>query len=277
MGIMAEEHEGEAPETDTGQQAEDQQGQSVNAEAPEGGEAETFDIDFGDGAAPAPGERDSSTIREMRERIRELSRENSQLRQTSAPQQIEIGPRPTLESCEFDEDKFAAAYDEWQAKKAKAEQQKASAGQVEQEAQEAFQRDVQSYQAKRAKLPFVDVDEVEGVALAALNQVQQAVIVKAADDPAKVLYALGKRPDKLAEISQFQDPLKLAAAIARLEGGLNVVKRSKAPAPEEIAQGSQGMSQGTDDKEEARLLKDAEKSGDYSAYYAHLRSKRKAA
>jgi hypothetical protein len=118
---------------------------------------------------------------------------------------------------------------------------------------------------------------VIAISAGGLNDVQQAVIVKAADNPALVLYSLGKHPAKLAELSQITDPLKMAAAVARLEGGLKVMPKRKPPEPEEIASGTASVSHGKD-KELERLEKEAERTGDRTkliAYKARQKSQAK--
>lgn len=227
---------------------------------PEGEGDDEFEIAFGDEAAPAS-ESDTGLVKHLRNQLREKSKELEQARKAApSPQKIEVGEKPTLAGCEYDEERYEADLDAWKERKRQSEQAETEGQRVQREAEQAWQRDFQSYQSKRAELRFPDVEEVEAVATASLNQVQQAVIVRAADNPAQLLYALGKHPTKLGELSAITDPLKLAVAVAKLEGGLKVTQRRKAPDPEQIERGSAPVSKGKD-KTLERLEREADKPG----------------
>jgi hypothetical protein len=85
---------------------------------------------------------------------------------------------------------------------------------------------------------------------------QQAIVIKAADDSAKVIYALGRHPEKLKTLAAIKDPIKFAVAISKLEGTLKVTTRRKAAEPDEGVRGDAPLSVGAD-KELARLEKRA--------------------
>lgn len=231
---------------------------------------EELEITFGDGAAPAPGD-ETGLVRHLRDELRERNRELADLRKQAKPQKIEVGPKPTLAGCDYDEERFEAERDAWDERRKAAEATESAADQQASKAREQWERELQSHSSKRAALRFADVDDVEAVATAALNEVQQAVIVKVAENSAQLLYALGKHPAKLAELSQITDPLKMAAAVARLEGGLKVMPRKRAPEPEEIASGTASISGRGTDKELERLEKEAEASGDRTKVLAYKR------
>jgi hypothetical protein len=251
--------------------------------ADEGGDAddqqddqEELEITFGDEAAPASGEAETGLARHLREEIRRRDKEIADLRKAQpAPQKIEVGPRPTMDrsDIDYDEEKFVAELEAWNARKAQAEQAESQAERQQREANEAWQNELRQHEAKRSALKFPDAQDAEEVAVTALDQVQQAVIVKVADNSALVLYALGKNPAKLGQLSQIKDPLKLAAAVAKLEGTLKVTARRKAPEPEEIASGSARVTQGKDPVLE-RLEKEAARTGDRSRVIAHKASQR---
>jgi hypothetical protein len=101
--------------------------------------------------------------------------------------------------------------------------------------------------------------------------VQQAVVVKAAVDPALFLYALGKSEAKRSELAKIQDPIKLAAAVARMEGAVKVTTR-KAPAPDRPLSGSGKLPQGGD-KELEKLEKEADRTGDMTRLINYKREK----
>lgn len=227
----------------------------------EGEDEEELEVSFGDEAAPAS-ESDTPLIKHLRNQLREKSKELEEAKKSAPqPQKIEVGEKPTLAGCDYDEEAYEQQLEEWRDRKAQAEAAQADAGKAEREAREAWERDLQSYRDKRSALRFADVEEVEDVATAALNQVQQAVIVKVAENPALVLYSLGKHPARLADLSKITDPLKMAAAVAKLEGALKVTSKRKGPEPEEIARGSASVSKGSD-KTLEKLEKEAERTSD---------------
>jgi hypothetical protein len=159
--------------------------------------AEEDDIVFSDDPVP-PGRERQRVIKHLRD---ELKSDQASTAERPAPQapKIEVGPRPTLEGCEWDEDKHADALDAWYDRKRQAEQQE-TAEQKQRKANETFQADVQRFEGARASLKVAGAPEAIDTALASLSPVQQAVIVKAADNAATVAAALGKHPARLAEV-----------------------------------------------------------------------------
>lgn len=259
--------DGEEPkieEADTNDEAD------VSEDDEDDSDAEETLISFGDEeAAPASGERDTSLVKHLREQLREAKREAAEARKSqSVPQKIEVGERPTLEGCDYDDQRFETELDAWKDRKAKAAQSEAEAETHREEASRAWQADVQRYASDRATLGFADVEEVEAEVSTILDQTQQAVIVKVADSPAKVFYALGKHPARLTELSKISDPLKLAAAVVKLEGTLKVTKRRKAPDPEQVVKGAGSTAVGKD-KTLGRLESEANRSGDRTKLIAY--------
>lgn len=251
----------EAPE------AEDQQDEQAEPEAEEAAEDEEEIVTFEGEAAPASGEPDTGLVKHLREQIRERDKRLAELAKAAPPQTIEVGEKPTLAACEYDEEAYEAELDAWKGRKAAAEQQVEEAKRTQQQAAEAWSQELQGHHAKKAALKFRDVEEAEETALAGLSEVQQAVIVKAASNSAMVIYALGKHPAKLAEISKITDPIKLAVAVSKLEGKMNVTKRGGPPEPERIARGSAPVAGA--DKQLERLEKEADRTGDRTKLIAY--------
>jgi len=263
---LTEEAEGHEPE-----EIEDQEEQA-GADEPEG--EEESEVSFSDEASPASGERDTGLVKHLRSQLERVSKERDQLRsQVPAKPKIVVGERPALADCDYDEDKHAEALLAWSERKRQAEAEEADADRQARETQEAWSKEVEGYQAKKAALKFSDVQQAEDVVAATLSEIQRAVIIKSAENPALVEYALGKHPGKLAEISAITDPLKLAAAVARMEGKLTVTPRRRPPEPEQIARGTGSIIQGAD-KTLERLEKEAERTGDSSKLVAYRRQKR---
>lgn len=254
-------------ETEQGDEAE-QEGQT-ETEGDEAPEDEDEVVSFEGEAAPASGEAETGLVKHLRAQLREKAKEVETLRKSApVPQPIEVGEKPTLAGCDYDEEAYEAQLDQWKSRKAQAEEQARTAEQAQKQAAEAWSAELQGHHEKKAALKFKDVQEAEEVALASLSQVQQAVIVKAASNSAMVVYALGKHPAKLAEISKITDPIKLAVAVSKLEGKLSVTKRGGPPEPERIARGGAPVAQGKD-KELERLEKEADRTGDRTKLIAY--------
>lgn len=263
----------ELTEDQIADEADDQQ-QDAQAETETDESAKDEDeLVFEDEASPASGEAETGLVKHLRTQLTEQRKELEQLRKAApAAKAIEVGEKPTLAACEYDEEVFERELDQWKGRKAKAEAQVAEAQQTQQQAAEAWTNELQGHHAKKAALKFKDVQEAEDLALASLSEVQQAVIVKAAGNSAMVVYALGKHPGKLAEISKITDPIKLAVAVSKMEGKMSV-KRGGPPEPERIARGG-APAAGAKDKELERLEKEADRTGDSSELIAY-RAKKK--
>jgi hypothetical protein len=212
----------------------------------------------GEEAEPA---EPNSVIRTMRQQLREKERRIAELEKSSAPQTIEIGEKPTMASCEFDEERYEAELDAYKERKAAADRQTETQAEQSRKANEAWQQDLAAFEGKKAGLEFEDRDEaIETVTASLPTQWHLPAIVKAAQDPALFLYALSKSPAKQAEIAKIEDPIKLAAAVARMEGAVKVTKGRKAPEPDRPLSGSASMP-GSADKELEKLEKEAERNG----------------
>lgn len=239
----------------------------------EGGDAEDeiIEVTFGDEAAPASeDERDPGLVKHLRSEIRKRDAELTTLRKVDVPQVIEVGEKPTLESCEWDETAFETALDTWKERKAEADKAQTEAQDTAKRNQEAWAAELEDFGRKKAALKVPDFDAAEEEVVAGLSQVQQAIVIRAADDSAKVILALGRHPDKLKTLAAIQDPIKFTAALVKLEGQLKVTTRRKAPEVESDVRGSAPLSAASD-KELERLEKDAERTGDRSKVIAHKR------
>ncbi len=231
------------------------------AESEVAAESDELEVEFEDDAAPASGGNDSALIKHLRDVNRRQAEELAKVRKGGVSEEIVVGPKPDLyDDCEGDPDKFEKAYDEWKERKAKADAQQAEAGQAQEAIQKQWQADLLSFREKEAMLKAPDMDVSKDVVASALSEAQQATIIKAAANPALVIYALGKNPAKLAALSEQSDLIKLAAEIARIEGKITVAKKQSAPPVEKVSEGSGQFAAG--DKKLAALEAKAAKTGD---------------
>jgi hypothetical protein len=213
------------------------------------------------------------TNREQARRIKELERTQSAA--TTQATETVVGPKPTMADPDIDYDavKFEEALNKWNDWKRKADNESAQRQAAEKKAQDAWTERLNGYNEAKTKLKVKDFGEAEATALDSLAQVQQGIVVQGADNPALVIYALGKNPAKLKELAAITDPVKFAFAVAKLERDLKVTTRKAPPPPEKVVTGSAPKS-GVVDSQLEKLRADAEKTGDFSKVVAYKRSKR---
>lgn len=254
-----------------------------SAETEESTESETTAVEeseepvysFGEEAAPASTEQDNSVIRELRALAREQAKKLKELESKAAPQAEtpRMPEKPTLESCDYDEEAFEGALTNWyEAKREVEKAEKAKEDELKQ-AQEAQQQRVQAYQTRAAELKVKDFKEAEEEVIGTLSVAQQAILW-GADDTTALVYALGKHPEKLKELASIKDPAKFAFAAAKLETQMKVTTRKPKVSPEgKVAPGAGSLSGGSDQTLE-RLRAEADKTGDRTKVAQYLRAQR---
>lgn len=220
-------------------------------------------------------------VKELRKTHKEVVRKNRELEEKlksleapKAEQPVELGAKPTLRDHDYDDEKFEAALEAWHDRKLKVSAQEADKQKQQKAAQDAWTAKVEAYNKARTALKVKDYDEVAANAGEVLNATQQGIIVAGSENPALVVYALGKNPKKAAELAKIQDPVQFAFAIAKLEGQLKVSSKRTAPPPENVLTAGTGRSSGSVDSTLERLRAEAGKSGDYSKVIAYKKSKR---
>jgi uncharacterized protein YdaT len=203
-------------------------------------------------------------------RIAELERKTQQ-----ADPEIQVMEKPTLEGCEFDTDVYDEQMEAWRQNQQQLQAKKQKKQQAEQAENEAWNKKLSDYQAKRNALKVSNYQEAEDRVRQQLDTMQQSIVIKAASDSAVVVYALGKNQKILDELSQIKDPIDFSVAVARLESKLTVTAKTRqAPPPEQKVVRGGGL---TGDAELARLEAQAEQSGDRTAVIAYKRQLRRQA
>lgn len=245
-------------------------------------ESEVADTSANEADAEASGDEgqqkpENRTFRKLREITnaalkdkRRLERELEEVRaKMPKPEQPTISAKPTLDQYDYDETRFSEAYDAWMEQKAKldaADRAKLEAQRKEQEEVENFKK---SYAARKESLGVDDFEEAESEVGSILNQTQAGLLMRGADDPAVLVYALSKSPARLIELSKISDPVKFTVAVAKLEISL-ATKKTTRPAPEArvtAERGSAGFSQSNATLE--KLREEAARTGDYSKVRAY--------
>lgn len=191
----------------------------------------------------------------------------AELEAASKPATPEI-KRPTLEECGFNEDTFAAKMAEFVAADDKRKSEEKAEKDRQKAATEAYEAKRNQYFEDRAKVG-VD-DEAEARVVSRLTPQQQAALMDASGDPAKVVAALSKTPKVLEELSGIKEIHKFTYRLAQIEGKITV--SAKTPPPPETRLKSGGAPHDAVSTTPLDKLRDkAEASGDYTAYLAEKR------
>ena len=217
-------------------------------------------------------------VRELRKSHRELQRQNRELQaklqvQPTETKPVSIGAKPKLEDHDYDADKYEEALTGWFERKRQADDVNAKQEAEVMNQQKAWQAKLDGYGKAKAELRVKDYEDAEAVAQEVFSITQQGVMLQGADNPALVVYALGKNPKKAKELAEIKDPVKFAFAVAKLEKELKVTNRKAAPAPERIVSGT-GRSSGAVDSTLERLREDAARTGNMSKVIQYKAQKR---
>jgi hypothetical protein len=232
--------------------------------------------------APPPEEHTPAPewVKELRKTNRELQRQNRELQSKLQVQPTEIKPvaigiKPKLEDHDYDADKYEEALTSWFERKRQAEDVNAKQEAEVMNQQKAWQAKLDGYGKAKAELRVRDYEDAEAIAQEVFSITQQGVILQGAENPALVVYALGKNAKKAKELAEITDPVKFAFAVAKLEKELKVTNRRAAPAPERIVSGT-GRSSGAVDSTLERLREDAARTGNMTKVIQYKSQKRSA-
>jgi hypothetical protein len=256
------------------------QGDSEDIEGQNDDEDEVV-VSIGEEAPPTEEHQQAPEwVRELRKQHRELQRKNRELEAKLQTTQTEtkpvaLGKKPTLDDYDYDAEKFEAALTDWYERKKQADADLERARQAEDAQKQLWQDRLNSYGKAKAELKVRDFEDAEATVSELLNVTQQGVVLQGADNPALVIYALGKNQKKAAELAKINDPVKFAFAVAKLEKELKVTNRKAAPAPERVISGT-GRVSGAVDSTLERLRAEAEKTGNYTKVIQYKKQKRDA-
>lgn len=286
---MSTKADGTAAETDD-EIVLDEEQQGTEGETPEGAEGseseesqESDDVVVTIGEESPPSEEESAHapewVRGLRKNYRELQREKRELEEKlkavsgAETKPAALGQKPTLEGHDYDAEKYENALANWYDQKRLADEQAAKAKAEATAAEQAWQAKLASYGKAKTELKVKDFDDAEATVQESFSSTQQGIILQGAENPALVIYALGKNPKKAKELAAITDPVKYAFAVAKLETQLKVTNRKAPPPPEGSVRGT-GSTSGAVDSSLERLRAEAEKTGDYSKVVAYKRSKK---
>ena len=230
------------------------------------------------GESPPPEEEEKQApewVKNLRKSYRELQREKRELEEklkmvmpAAENNPVVLGKKPTLEACDYDSDKFENELSGWFERKRQADESEAKQRTRQQSEQDAWQKKLEGYNQSKTGLKVSDFTEAEETVLENLSVTQQGIILQGAQNPAVMVYALGKNPKKAKELAEIKDPVAFAFAVAKLETQLSVT-RKQLPPPEKriVSNGNPGTSSVQLD----RLRDEAARTGDFTKVLAFKR------
>lgn len=171
--------------------------------------------------------------REKDKELRELRRELEQVKSKPADQQpmqqIDvIPPKPTLESCDYDEVAFEQAVTDWHEKKSRAEQSKQQQLRQQQEYQQRFQQRVEAHQKRASTLPVKDYQQMEEIVRAEVPDLHKEILIHCADEGSELIaYGLGKSQQLRQRVSAETDPLRAAFLLGQISKQVSLAPKAK--------------------------------------------------
>lgn len=208
---------------------------AIEGEEPEADPEAEIDAELGDKGRHA--------LRAAREAAKQARAEARELKAKLAEREQQrpdddIGPMPTYADFGYQDEAAAKAIIEWNEKKRKIDERKAAEQAEQQSREEAYQTKLKTYHAERNKVG-VD-DDVQAKVVAVLSAQQQAALMDASIDPAKVVAALAKTPKVLEDLSKIKEIHKFTYRLAQIEGKITVTTKAPPPPETKMKGGSPG-------------------------------------
>ena len=228
-------------------------------------ETEVAEVENDDPAATKA--TDTDTIREMRQRFKDLRAEKIKLQneleatRRQLPQAQGAPKEPTMEDVGFDSKKYRDAMVEYTRKVVEQEKQKSAEQKEQEEANAAWNASLQAYNTRKATI--ANFDEAEMAIDATFSPIQKGMIVSAANDAAKMMYEIGMDDNLLSELAKIKDLTKFAAKIGELNARTKKAPITKPESRVDAPSAATAMNN-TVDKKLAALRDEADKTGDYT-------------
>jgi hypothetical protein len=231
---------------------------------------------------PAAEADETPLIKQLRGQIRDLSRKANRTQDSGVsvdPEPV-IPAKPNLEALDWDQDRFDAEYDKREAAMAAQAEWKVRQAQREQQRKAFDDEQARSIDQQRNALGVSDYEARAASVKETLSDQQLAILVAAADNPAQLIYALGRSQSRLDQIAGQDNLAKFAAMVGRMEKDIRVSKRKPAAVETGVRGATAPLASGGVDKKLERLEKEAEATGNRSkiqAYKRELRAAQRAA
>ena len=253
-------------------QDDEQDADGEEAESQDDSDDDALDFSFdddSDSSDPFKGQEAPEWVKKVREENRELKRQLKQREAQQMPQQV-LREEPTLDDHDYDDEAFKQDYAQWLQEKQQIDAQVQAERQKYQQYYERYKADVD---AIKAKAP--DYDEGELSVVDVLSEQKQGLLQMLVDNPAKVVYALGKNsPAQLDRLSKLDD-IQFAKQIVLMEMQMSSKTKSRNQnKPKPKTHELEGAAGGADTRL-AKLEAEADRTGDRSKVAAYKKQMRK--
>ncbi|NBW14860.1 MAG: hypothetical protein EBR82_43355 [Caulobacteraceae bacterium] len=231
---------------------------------------EEVTITIGEESPPPEENRAPDWVRELRKSHRELQRKNRELEdrlKTTEPKPVALGQKPALSDFDYDTERFETALEDWYRKRDEVERINAARRAEEENQHKAWADKLRTYDESKTTLRVNDYEDAEAIAQEMLSVTQQGVLIAGCENPALVVYALGKNPKKAKELAAITDPVKFAFAVAKLETQLKVNRKTPPPVMKTVS--GTGPVSGSVDSTLERLREEAARTGDMSKVFKY--------
>jgi len=214
-------------------EADVQDGTEPKAEDDPGEEPEELVVSF-EGEEPQPEEEEGTPIiRILRKQLREAQKQLKDAQKAKpADMAEELGAKPTLQSCDYDDARFERELLDWKDRETKVKAKQAEQEADAEKAQAEWNATVARYNERKAKINVADFQGYEEEVQSVLSPVQFSIAVDVCEAPEVVVYALAKHPAKAKALADIANPIKFAVALAKMERDMKVSGTKPKPAPE---------------------------------------------
>lgn len=205
--------------------------------------------------------QESSTIRDLRKQLREQAALLAS-KPNAKQEEVVLGNKPTLESCEYDPDKFETELQAYHDRAIKIKELDKLKDDENKKLVESKTEQLNAYEKQKKELGAKNYAAAEKEFVESVDQVRGKAILAASDNKALMIYTLGTNQHILDRLLSISDPYRLAAEVGKLEGKIKMQRKSTAAKPEQHVKGTvaQASTKGTEAKL-AKLETDALKTG----------------
>jgi hypothetical protein len=213
-------------------------------------------------------------VKKTKDVMRRLDAMKAQMAAAAAPATVdEPGPEPDMadDDVDWDKEKFRAKWNGWNAKKLAADRRKEEQAEVAKKAESAYQEKLAGYVRAKTELKVADFEDAEAAARETFSPMQQSILVKHTQNPAAIIYALGKSPDNAKKLAAITDPIEFAIAARDMEKLVKVQPKKAPPAPERAVHGNASVSAASTSKQLDKLREEAAKTGDITKVIEYKR------
>lgn len=222
---------------------------------------ETEEVVYTFGDEEPKKEEDSTVIRTLRKKLRETQKQLKEVSKAQEKKPDVLGPEPTLESCDMQEDRLKRELLEYHDRKREIEAKKKAEEEQQSQMQKQWDEKVVTYTEKRKGFSRPDFEEKEQVVVDSLGDRRTAAIIDVCGNSVEMIYALGSNPEKLKHLAETND-VSYMFELGRLSKEMKTITRKPTTTPERVVTGDVPVTSGEQDKEHERLLAESQKTGD---------------